>query len=66
MCCYRDVKNFDRFNIIVQNIICLTICQLKLIEAPLQKHILGQVNIDQNFFLNCNISINYNIYKDFL
>uniref|UniRef100_A0A1B0CAV9 ubiquitinyl hydrolase 1 n=2 Tax=Lutzomyia longipalpis TaxID=7200 RepID=A0A1B0CAV9_LUTLO len=37
MCCYRDVKNFERFNLIVQSIICLTISQLKNIKAILEE-----------------------------
>lgn len=35
MCCYRDVKNFERFNLIIQSIICLTVCQLKNIKTLL-------------------------------
>lgn len=29
MCCYRDPKNFERFSLITQGIICLTVYQLK-------------------------------------
>lgn len=29
MCCYRDAKNFERFNLIVQSMICLTVSNLK-------------------------------------
>lgn len=32
MCCYRDIKNFERFQLVVQSMICLTIIQLKNIE----------------------------------
>lgn len=32
MCCYRDIKNFDRFQLVVQSMICLAICQLKNIN----------------------------------
>lgn len=35
MCCYRDIKNFERFNLIIQSIICLTVCQLKNIKTIL-------------------------------
>lgn len=35
MCCYRDIKNFERFNLIVQSIICLCITQLKNISNVL-------------------------------
>lgn len=29
MCCYREIKNYERFNLIVQSMICLTVSQLK-------------------------------------
>lgn len=29
MCCYRDPKNFERFSLVTQGIICLAVCQLK-------------------------------------
>lgn len=29
MCCYRDPKNFERFSLITQGIICLAVCHLK-------------------------------------
>lgn len=29
MCCYRDSKNFERFSLVTQGIICLAVCQLK-------------------------------------
>lgn len=32
MCCYRDMKNFDRFQLVVQSMICLAVCQLKNID----------------------------------
>lgn len=35
MCCYRDVKNFERFNLIIQSVICLCVCQLKNIKSIL-------------------------------
>lgn len=45
MCCYREIKNYERFNLIVQSMICLTVTQLKgiavLIEnrpAPVNKN----------------------------
>lgn len=45
MCCYREIKNYERFNLIVQSMICLTVSQLKgiavLIEnrpAPVNKN----------------------------
>ncbi|GAB0088688.1 ubiquitin carboxyl-terminal hydrolase 34 [Sergentomyia squamirostris] len=37
MCCYRDVKNFERFNLVVQSIVCLTISQLKNIKSILEE-----------------------------
>lgn len=33
MCCYRDIKNFERFNLIVQSMICLAVLQLKNIQT---------------------------------
>lgn len=35
MCCYRDSKNFERFFLVVQSIICLSVCQLKLLKDEL-------------------------------
>lgn len=35
MCCYRDTKNFERFNLIVQSMICLTVNYLKKIRKLL-------------------------------
>lgn len=35
MCCYRDVKNFERFYLVVQSILCLSVCQLKLLKDDL-------------------------------
>ncbi|XP_061722090.1 ubiquitin carboxyl-terminal hydrolase puf [Cydia pomonella] len=35
MCCYRDVKNFERFYLVVQSILCLSVCQLKLLKDEL-------------------------------
>ncbi|XP_037876167.1 ubiquitin carboxyl-terminal hydrolase puf isoform X2 [Bombyx mori] len=35
MCCYRDVKNFERFYLLVQSILCLSVCQLKLLKDDL-------------------------------
>lgn len=35
MCCYRDVKNFERFYLVVQSILCLSVCQLKLLNDEL-------------------------------
>ncbi|KAG6460492.1 hypothetical protein O3G_MSEX012016 [Manduca sexta] len=32
MCCYRDVKNFERFYLVVQSILCLSVCQLKQLK----------------------------------
>lgn len=33
MCCYRDIKNFERFNLIVQGMIYLAVLQLKNIQT---------------------------------
>ncbi|XP_047514444.1 ubiquitin carboxyl-terminal hydrolase puf isoform X2 [Pieris napi] len=35
MCCYRDVKNFERFYLVVQSIICLSVYQLKVLKDEL-------------------------------
>ncbi|RVE55279.1 hypothetical protein evm_000177 [Chilo suppressalis] len=35
MCCYRDVKNFERFYLMVQSILCLSVCQLKQLKDDL-------------------------------
>lgn len=35
MCCYRDVKNFERFYLVVQSILCLSVCQLKQLKDEL-------------------------------
>ncbi|XP_040156645.1 ubiquitin carboxyl-terminal hydrolase puf isoform X1 [Anopheles arabiensis] len=38
MCCYRDVKNFERFNLVLQGIICFTVHQLKHIRKLLAQN----------------------------
>ena len=38
MYCYRDIKNFERFQLIVQSLICLSIVQLKNIERLVVDH----------------------------
>lgn len=38
MCCYRDIKNFERFNLVVQSMICLAVMQLKSIEILVVQH----------------------------
>lgn len=38
MCCYRDIKNFERFQLVVQSMICLSIVQLKNIEKLIVDH----------------------------
>lgn len=35
MCCYRDVKNFERFYLVVQSILCLSVYQLKQLKDNL-------------------------------
>lgn len=35
MCCYRDVKNFERFYLVVQSILCLSVSQLKQLKDEL-------------------------------
>lgn len=35
MCCYRDIKNFERFNLVVQSILYLSVCQLKALKNDL-------------------------------
>ncbi|GLH07907.1 Ubiquitin carboxyl-terminal hydrolase puf [Gryllus bimaculatus] len=37
MCCFRDPKNYERFNLITQSIICLAVCQLKELRDDLAK-----------------------------
>lgn len=39
MCCYRDIKNFERFNLVVQSLICLTVVELKKAEALVEEHL---------------------------
>lgn len=41
MCCYRDIKNYERFNLVVQSLICLTVCQLKNIQQLIDRHLLA-------------------------
>lgn len=38
MCCYRDIKNFERFHLVVQSLVCLAICQLKNIDKLVAEH----------------------------
>ncbi|XP_058056030.1 ubiquitin carboxyl-terminal hydrolase puf [Anopheles bellator] len=38
MCCYRDVKNFERFNLVVQAIVYFTVYQLKNIRKLLAQN----------------------------
>ncbi|XP_053660566.1 ubiquitin carboxyl-terminal hydrolase puf [Anopheles marshallii] len=40
MCCYREIKNFERFNLVVQAILCFTVCQLKNIRKLLAQNLL--------------------------
>lgn len=35
MCCYRDTKNYERFYLVVQSILCLSVCQLKQLKDDL-------------------------------
>ncbi|XP_071450552.1 ubiquitin carboxyl-terminal hydrolase 34 [Hetaerina americana] len=35
MCCFRDVKNFERFNLVIQSIICLAVSQLRELHQDL-------------------------------
>lgn len=37
MCCYRDVKNFERFYLVVQSVLCLSVCQLKALKDDLSE-----------------------------
>lgn len=37
MCCFRNAKNFERFNLVIQSIICLMVSQLRSIESFLVK-----------------------------
>lgn len=32
MCCYRDLKNFERFNLVINSLICLVVSKLKNIK----------------------------------
>lgn len=38
MCCYRDIKNFERFQLVVQSMICLSLVQLKNMEKLVVDH----------------------------
>lgn len=38
MCLYRDVKNFERFNLVVQSMICLAVHQLKHIDRLIEEY----------------------------
>ena len=42
MCCYRDIKNFDRFNLVIQSIIFFTVHQLKNVKRLLNANKLIQ------------------------
>lgn len=53
MCCYRDVKNFERFYLVVQSILCLSVCQLKLLKDDL----IASAKIESS-------SVNQEIQKD--
>lgn len=55
MCCYRDVKNFERFNLIIQSVICLCVCQLKNI-----KNILNTSNVKPSCSGNQTTNTNNN------
>ena len=48
MCCYRDIKNFERFNLIIQSLICLTVCQLKNIKTLLNNNGSNNNKINSN------------------
>lgn len=57
MCCYRDVKNFERFYLIIQSILYLAVCQLKLLKEELiesakkppdEEKEISESNIDNN------------------
>lgn len=37
MCCFRNAKNFERFNLVIQSIICLMVSQLRSMESYLVK-----------------------------
>lgn len=39
MCCYRDIKNFERFNLVVQSMICLAVVQLKNADILVEDHV---------------------------
>lgn len=39
MCCYRDIKNFERFNLVVQSLICLTVVEIKKAETLVEEHL---------------------------
>ncbi|ALC45917.1 CG5794 [Drosophila busckii] len=38
MCLYRDNKNYDRFNLVVQSLICLTVQHLKHIDTLIENY----------------------------
>lgn len=37
MCCFRNAKNFERFNLVVQSMVCLMVSQLQGIQGFLDK-----------------------------
>lgn len=59
MCCYRDIKNFDRFNLIVQSMIFLAISQLKDITILLEQNQTA-TNVNSNSGHNNNSHNNNN------
>lgn len=51
MCCYRDLKNFDRFNYVIQSLIVLVVTKLKDMKtliANTEKLELKNLEIDKN------------------
>lgn len=48
MCCYRDIKNFERFNLVVQSILYLSVCQLKALKNDLSAVEKKSAPVDEN------------------
>ncbi|KAG8236172.1 hypothetical protein J437_LFUL013438, partial [Ladona fulva] len=49
LCCFRDAKNFERFNLVTQSIICLAVCQLRELHQDL---------------LHCQLNLKYGTEKN--
>lgn len=60
MCCYRDIKNFERFHLVVQSLICLAVVQFKSIEILVAQHNNRLAGASSSSSGNHNSNINNN------